>query len=72
MGERRGVSKGVEDGRSPATGRRREGHGGPKQYFKETVATPCYTPMGWREALGKTTTIWPKNLRVGSLPKRKF
>jgi hypothetical protein len=42
---RRGVPKGVEDGRRPLIARRRVGHGGPGWYFKESMATPRHTPM---------------------------
>jgi hypothetical protein len=48
IGVRHGVSKGVEDGHfrgGPPTRRRRVGHGGPARKFRESMATPCHTPM---------------------------
>jgi hypothetical protein len=55
IGVRRGVSKRVDDGRMPPTlgqfrggplaGNWRVGHGGPWWNFRESIATPCHTPM---------------------------
>jgi hypothetical protein len=45
IGVRHGVSQGVEDAHRPPSGSRRVGHGGLRLNFRESMATPCHTPM---------------------------